>query len=59
MGSTREMRVVAFFTDAAAMDKSLQGLGSQEIPEAGAGSGSGSGRGSSSRTPRAGSGSAK
>jgi len=65
MGSKREMRVVAFFTDPSAMDKALQGLGSQEIPEgtgSGSGSGSGSGRGTgsgSTRTPRTGSGSTK
>ncbi len=56
MGRKREMQVVAFFTDAAAMDKVLQGLGSQELPEEGggtgsgsAGSGSGSGSGSGGR----------
>ncbi|MBA3452463.1 MAG: prepilin-type N-terminal cleavage/methylation domain-containing protein [Deltaproteobacteria bacterium] len=63
MGSKRDMRVVAYFTDAAAMDKALQGLGSQEIPDAGSGSGSGSGSGrgsgSGSARPRPGSGSAK
>jgi len=62
MGSKRDLRVVAYFTDAAAMDKALQGLGSQEIPEAGSGSGSGSGSGrgsSSTRTPKSGSGSTK
>ena len=57
MGSKRDMRIVAFFTDAAAMDKALNGLGSQELPEAGSGSGSGRGSGST-RTPRPGSGSA-
>jgi general secretion pathway protein I len=45
MGSDREMKVVAFFTDAASMDKVLNGVGSQEL---GTGSGSGSGRGSGS-----------
>ena len=45
MGSDREMKVVAFFTDAASMDKVLNGIGSQEL---GTGSGSGSGRGSGS-----------
>jgi len=61
MGFNREMRVVAYFTDAAAMDKALKGLGSQEIPEAGAGSGSGSGSAGpgSTRTPRPGAGSGK
>jgi prepilin-type N-terminal cleavage/methylation domain-containing protein len=46
MGRTRDMKVVAFFTDASAMDKVLMGLGSQELPEPSAGSGSGSGSGS-------------
>ena len=46
-GSDRDMKVVAFFTDSASMDKVLSGLGSQELPEE-SGSGSGSG---SSRTP--------
>jgi prepilin-type N-terminal cleavage/methylation domain-containing protein len=45
VGSERDMRVVAYFTDAAAMDKVLSGLGSQELPETGSGSGSGSGSG--------------
>ncbi|MBC7977725.1 MAG: hypothetical protein H7138_22330 [Myxococcales bacterium] len=40
MGSDRDMKVVAFFTDAAAMDKVISGMGSTELPEAGAGSGS-------------------
>jgi prepilin-type N-terminal cleavage/methylation domain-containing protein len=48
MGRTRDLKVVAFFTDASAMDKVLMGLGSQELPAPGAGSGSGSGPGSSS-----------
>jgi general secretion pathway protein I len=55
MGSDRDMKVVAFFTDAAAMDKVISGMGSQDLPDAaGSGSGgstSGSGRGSSTRTP--------
>ena len=49
-GSDRDMRVVAYFTDAAAMDKVLSGLGSQDLddqPGAGSGSGSGSGSGRS------------
>ncbi len=46
MGRKRDMQVVAFFTDSASMDKVLQGMGSQELPENGAGSGSGSGSGS-------------
>jgi general secretion pathway protein I len=47
MGTDNSMRVVCFFTDAAAMDKVINGLGSQELPDAsgsGAGSGAGSGR---------------
>jgi general secretion pathway protein I len=43
MGSERDMKVVAFFTDAAAMDKVISGLGAQEQPDTGSGSGSGSG----------------
>ena len=50
-GSERDMKVVAFFTDSAAMDKVLSGLGSQELPEPGTGSGGGSGSGSDSRRP--------
>jgi hypothetical protein len=46
MGSDRDLKVVQFLTDAAAMDKVLNGMGSQDLPAAGAGSGSGSGRGS-------------
>jgi prepilin-type N-terminal cleavage/methylation domain-containing protein len=45
MGSDRDMKVVAFFTDSAAMDKVINGMGSQELPAAGSGSGSGSGSG--------------
>jgi len=48
LGSDREMKTVAFFTDAAAMDKVINGLGSQELPEPGGGSGSGGGGGSGS-----------
>jgi general secretion pathway protein I len=40
MGSDRDMKVVAFFTDAAAMDKVINGMGSQELPGSGSGSGS-------------------
>jgi general secretion pathway protein I len=47
MGSDRDMKVVAFFTDAASMDKVLNGMGSQELAS---GSGSGSGSGSSKQT---------
>ncbi|HEX3482125.1 MAG TPA: prepilin-type N-terminal cleavage/methylation domain-containing protein [Kofleriaceae bacterium] len=45
MGSDRDLKVVQFLTDAAAMDKVLNGLGSQDLPAAGSGSGSGSGSG--------------
>lgn len=45
MGSDRDIKVVAFLTDAAAMDKVLSGMGSQDLDDANArGSGSGSGR---------------
>ena len=47
MGRTRDLKTVAFFTDATAMDKVLMGLGSQPLSTSG-GSGSGSGSGSSS-----------
>jgi hypothetical protein len=33
MGSDRDMKVVAFFTDAGAMDKVINGLGSTELPD--------------------------
>ena len=54
MGSDRDLKIVAFFTDAAAMDKVINGLGAQELADGsgggggggGGGSGSGSGRGS-------------
>jgi general secretion pathway protein I len=36
MGSDRDMKVVAFFTDAAAMDKVISGMGSTDLPEPGA-----------------------
>jgi prepilin-type N-terminal cleavage/methylation domain-containing protein len=50
MGSERDMKVVAFFTDAAAMDKVINGLGSQDLDDqaggkGGGGKGSGSGGG--------------
>ena len=48
MGNDSSMRVVCFFTDAAAMDKVISGLGSQEQPDSGSGAGSGSGTGSNS-----------
>jgi general secretion pathway protein I len=38
LGSDRDMKVVAFFTDAAAMDKVISGMGSVDLPEAGSSS---------------------
>ena len=35
LGSDRDMKVVAFFTDAGSMDKVLNGMGAQELPAAG------------------------
>jgi len=53
LGRDRDMTVIAFFTDPAAMDKVLNGMGSTEVT---AGSGAGSGTGSSaSPTPGRGS----
>jgi len=49
MGSDRDMKVVQFLTDAAGMDKVINGMGSQDLDDANAakaGSGSGSGKGS-------------
>jgi prepilin-type N-terminal cleavage/methylation domain-containing protein len=46
MGFERDLKTVAYFTDASAMDKVLSGLGSQELPEDG-GTGSSSGGASS------------
>jgi len=43
MGSDRDMKVVCFFTDAAAMDKVISGMGSQDLGDQQQGSGSGSG----------------
>src|SRR3569623_1959348 len=52
MGNPSSMKVVCFFTDPAAMDKVLNGMGSQEIPDAsGSGASSGSGTGSGHTTP--------
>ena len=51
MGSDRDMKVVAFFTDAAAMDKVISGMGSVDLPDGstvGSGSGSGGKNGSNS-----------
>ena len=56
LGSDRELKVVAFFTDAGAMDKVINGLGAQELPPAGSGSGSGGGSGSGSNRGLPGSG---
>jgi general secretion pathway protein I len=50
LGSKRDMKVVAFFTDPTAMKKTLLGQASGAL-EASGGSGSGSGSGSSSTTP--------
>lgn len=51
LGTDRDMSVVAFFTDAAAMDKVIQGMGAQDLPASGSGSGSGSGGGGQPRPP--------
>jgi hypothetical protein len=61
MGQSRELKTVAYFTDSAAMDKVLMGLGSQELDDtdAGSGAGSGGGRGSGARGGGTGSGSAR
>jgi hypothetical protein len=42
LGSDRDMKIVAFFTDAGSMDKVINGMGSQDLPGDGSGSGSGS-----------------
>jgi len=58
MGSDRDMKVVAFFTDAASMDKVINGMGSQDLDDAnaakgsGSGSSGGSGSGSGNSPPR-------
>ena len=58
LGSDRDMKFVAFFTDPQAMDKVLSGLGAIDLGDDGSTSGTGSGSGSGSRTPsRSGSGS--
>ena len=60
MGRTRDLKTVAFFTDASAMDKVLMGLGSQDLDDApGAGSGSKPSSGSGTSRPSAGSGAKK
>jgi general secretion pathway protein I len=56
LGNDNSMKVVAFFTDAAAMDKVINGLGSQEIQDSNSGSGTGSGTGSSTTPTRTGGG---
>lgn len=48
MGSKRDLQVVAFFTDAAAMDKVLQGLGSQDLDDQAGGDSGGNTNGSGS-----------
>ena len=60
MGSSSSMKVVCFFTDPAAMDKVLNGMGSQDLGDASAGSGAGSGSGGRTTTsPGRGSGALK
>jgi hypothetical protein len=58
LGSDRDLTFVAFFTDAAAMDKVLNGMGAMDLGDdsGGAGSGAGSGTGSG-KTPSRGGGS--
>jgi prepilin-type N-terminal cleavage/methylation domain-containing protein len=57
MGSDRDMKVVAFFTDAASMDKVINGMGSQDLDDlAGSGSGKQSGLGGGGRGSGSGSG---
>lgn len=56
MGSDRDMKVVQFLTDAAAMDKVLNGLGSKDLPDTGTGAGSGSGNTPPTKPPPPGSG---
>ncbi|MEO8845141.1 MAG: prepilin-type N-terminal cleavage/methylation domain-containing protein [Kofleriaceae bacterium] len=52
LGSDRDLTFVAFYTDAGAMDRTLNGLGAAETGSGSStGSGSGSGRGSSSSVP--------
>ena len=51
LGSKRDMKVVAFFTDPTAMNKTLLGQASGALEASGGGSGSGSGSGSTT-TPR-------
>jgi len=56
MGSDRDMKVVQFLTDAAGMDKVLNGMGTNDLDDAnaakaGSGSGSGGGGGGGGKTP--------
>jgi general secretion pathway protein I len=48
MGNDNSMKVVCFFTDAAAMDKVLNGMGTQDLDDVPQGSGAGSSSGSGS-----------
>ncbi|HUS27766.1 MAG TPA: prepilin-type N-terminal cleavage/methylation domain-containing protein [Kofleriaceae bacterium] len=60
LGKDRDMKVVAFFTDAAAMDKVLSGMGSQELPDnSSTGTGTGSGGTKTPTPPRPGRGGSK
>jgi general secretion pathway protein I len=54
LGSARDLKVVAFFTDPGGMDKAMGALGAFDLGEdlgGGSGSGSGSGSGKTSTTP--------
>ena len=55
LGNDRDMKVVQFLTDAASMDKVIQGLGSSDLDDAnaakGGSGGSGSGKGGGSGIP--------
>jgi general secretion pathway protein I len=48
LGSDRDLTFVAFYTDAGAMDRTLNGLGANDTSGTGSGSGAGSGSGRSS-----------
>jgi general secretion pathway protein I len=52
LGRDRDMKVVAFFTDAAAMDKVLSGQGAQELPDVPPGGGGGGGGSGSGGKPK-------
>jgi general secretion pathway protein I len=56
LGSDRDLKLVAFFTDAQAMDKVLSGLGAIDLGDD-SGTGSGAGSGSGTRPTRTGTGS--